>query len=75
MEASSSAFKDYSNKASEYMGSAKKTAVDKGVVGQETANKAPGAAPVGTDAFPSAPKTELPPAEGVTGEKKEPVLA
>ncbi|QIW97659.1 hypothetical protein AMS68_003177 [Peltaster fructicola] len=41
-EATSSATSQYVNKAQEMMGSAKKTAVDKGYVSKETANAAPG---------------------------------
>ena len=63
MEMSSSALKDYSSKASEMMGGAKKAAVEKGYVSQETADKVPtgtsaSAANVKREDFPSAPATE-----------------
>ncbi|KAK3721942.1 hypothetical protein LTR37_002758 [Vermiconidia calcicola] len=62
MNASSSALKDYGAKAQEMMGSAKKTAVEKGVVSEETAAKAPGgtdgSSDVKTEDFPSAPASE-----------------
>jgi hypothetical protein len=43
MEATSSATSQYVNLASEYIGGAKKTVVDKGYVSKETADKIPGA--------------------------------
>lgn len=59
-EATSSATSQYVNRAQEMMGSAKKTAVDKGYVTKETANTAPGV-PVekaGNSSFSTAaPKT------------------
>jgi hypothetical protein len=82
MEMSQSAFKDYSAKASEMMGGAKKAAVEKGIVSEETAKKLPGdaAAAAGSEVkkedFPSAPQTEPAAAtqDGAQGEK-EPLLA
>jgi len=53
MEATSSATSQYVSVAQEYIGSAKKTAVDKGYISKETAEKAPGA-PVEKD-YTSAP--------------------
>lgn len=64
MEATSSATSQYVSMAQEYIGSAKKTAVDKGYISKETAEKAPGApvekdytsaAPVEKSASPTAP--------------------
>lgn len=54
------AFKDYSAKASEMMGSAKKAGVEKGVVSEETAAKVPGGAGEGVkqEDFPAAPSGE-----------------
>lgn len=75
MEMSQSAFKDYSAKASEMMGGAKKAAVEKGIVSEETAKKLPGDATgpeIKKEDFPSAPSTE--PAAPAT-EEKEPLLA
>ena len=54
MEATSSATSQYVSVAQEYIGSAKKTAVDKGYISKETAEKAPGA-PVEKDYTTSAP--------------------
>jgi hypothetical protein len=54
MEATSSATSQYVSVAQEYIGSAKKTAVDKGYVSKETAEKVPGA-PVEKDYTSSAP--------------------
>jgi hypothetical protein len=57
MEATSSATSQYVNLASEYIGGAKKTVVDKGYVSKETADKIPGA-PVEksyTSASPASP--------------------
>ena len=86
MEASQSALKDYSAKASEMMGGAKKAAVEKGVVSKETVDKLPGGAvasspapvpEVKTEDFPTAPKTELDSAKTHDGtvEEKEPLLS
>ena len=87
MESSKSAFGDYAAKASEMMGGAKKAAVEKGYVSQETADKVPGgaaAAPasaVKTEDFPAAPSTEPAPAAthdgaiDVKSEEEEPVPA
>lgn len=58
-EMAQGAFKDYSAKASEMMGSAKKAAVEKGVVTEETAAKVPGDEhAVKKEDFPSAPSVE-----------------
>lgn len=58
-EMAQGAFKDYSAKASEMMGSAKKTAVEKGAVSEETAAKVPGGSPeVKKEDFPAAPSAE-----------------
>jgi hypothetical protein len=54
MEATSSATSQYVSMAQEYIGSAKKTAVDKGYISKETAEKAPGA-PVEKDYTSAAP--------------------
>ena len=75
MEASRSSLKEYSGKAQEMMGGAKKAAIDKGVVSPETAG-------VNKEDFPTAPTTQ-PTHEGfdvtgetsVTGQEKEPLLA
>ena len=89
MEASSSALKDYSSKAQEMIGGAKKAAVDKGYVSEETAKKVPGgeaavAGEVKKEDFPAAPNTEPAPATAtgvhdeasdVKEEEKEPLLA
>ena len=76
---SQSAFKDYSAKASEMMGGAKKAAVDKGIVSDETAKKLPGDASATSDIkkedFPSAPHTEPTAAQGEAQGEKEPLLA
>lgn len=55
-EMAQGAFKDYSTKAGEMMGSAKKAAVEKGIVSEETAAKVPGE--VKKEDFPSAPDAE-----------------
>ena len=55
MEATSSATSQYVSMAQEYIGSAKKTAVDKGYVSKETAEKAPGAPVVEKDYTSAAP--------------------
>lgn len=75
MEASKSSLKEYSGKAQEMMGGAKKAAVEKGIVSPETAG-------VKKEDFPTAPSTQ-PTHEGfdgtgetkVTEEEKEPLLA
>ena len=72
---SQSAIKDYSSKASELIGTAKKTAVEKGVVSEETAQKPPGG-PAATEQvkkedFPTAPKTEIPSAAEAVGSATE----
>lgn len=77
VEASQSALKDYSAKASEMIGGAKQAAVEKGIVTKETVDKLPGGAEVKKEDFPAAPKTEP---EAVTGpngtvEEKQPLLA
>lgn len=77
MEMSQSALKDYSAKASEMMGGAKKAAVEKGIVSEGTANKLPGGASpeIKKEDFPSAPQTEpIASHDGVEDEKK-PLLA
>lgn len=78
MEASKKSINEYSGKAQEMMGSAKKTAVDKGVVSPETAG-------VKKEDFPTVPTTQptQPTHEGlddtgetsVTEQEKEPLLA
>lgn len=83
MEASQSALKDYSAKASEMIGGAKKAAVDKGVVSKETVDKLPGggaaASPNGVvkkEDFPAAPTHPLNEAShDGTVEEKEPLLS
>jgi hypothetical protein len=75
MEASRSSLKEYSGKAQEMIGGAKKAAVEKGVVSPETAG-------VKKEDFPNAP-TSQPTHEGfdgtgetsVTDHEKEPLLA
>lgn len=62
MEASQGALKTYSSKAQEALGQAKKAAVEKGIVSEETASKVPGE-PIKHDDFPSAPSTEPAPAQ------------
>lgn len=57
MEASQSALKDASAKASEMMGNAKKSAVDQGIVSPETAQKVP-EVKVKSEDFPAAPSQE-----------------
>ncbi|KAL1585129.1 hypothetical protein WHR41_06456 [Cladosporium halotolerans] len=75
-EATSSATSQYVSMAQEYMGGAKKAAVDKGYVSKETAEKAPGApveksytdaAPAKETSAPSAPVEQ--PAEAAPAEK------
>lgn len=80
-EMAQGAFKDYSAKASEMMGSAKKAAVEKGVVSEGTAASVPGAE-VKREDFPSAPKAEPVGTQQHDGageekgaEEKEPLLA
>lgn len=83
MEASQSALKDYSAKASEIMGGAKKAAVEKGYVAQETVDKVPGggataspAVEVKKEDFPSAPVHPLDEkTHDGTVDEKEPLLA
>ncbi|KAK5175763.1 uncharacterized protein LTR77_000903 [Saxophila tyrrhenica] len=83
VEASSSAFKTYGARASEMVGQAKQSAVDKGYVNQETADKAPGSTEVKKEDFPSAPTsvpqtdgpTEQPVSSDVNKEEQEPLLA
>lgn len=80
-EMAQGAFKDYSAKASEMMGTAKKTAVEKGVVSEDTAAKVPGE--VKKEDFPSAPSAEPVGAQHdgavdekpVTEQEQEPLLA
>lgn len=81
VEASQSALKDYSAKASEMIGGAKQAAVDKGIVTKETVDKLPGGGAAGAEVkkedFPTAPKTEpeaVSAHDGAT-EEKEPLLA
>ncbi len=83
VEASSSAFKTYGARASEMVGQAKQTAVDKGVVKQETADQMPGSTQAKPDDFPSAP-TAVPQQDGAAEsltfadtkkEEQEPLLA
>ena len=59
-EMAQGAFKDYSAKASEMMGSAKKSAVEKGAISEETAAKVPGSGSpeVKKEDFPAAPSQE-----------------
>ena len=59
---SESAFRDYSAKAQEMIGSAKKTAVEKGYVSGETAQKVPEGG-VKQEDFPTPPKAEPVPAQ------------
>lgn len=58
-EATSSATSQYVSMAQEYMGGAKKSAVDKGYISKETAEKAPGA-PVEKSYTTPAPAQETP---------------
>ena len=87
VSASSSALKDYSGKAQEMIGTAKKTAVDKGYVSAETAGTTgttTGTTGTGinTTDFPNAPTAAPASHDGaydssvkVTDEEKEPLLA
>lgn len=78
MEMSQNALKDYGARASEMVGTAKKSAVEKGYVSEGTASKMPGAAAseVKKEDFPAAPKTEPEAAGSHDGavEEKEPLL-
>lgn len=83
VEASSSAFKTYGARASEMVGQAKQTAVDKGVVKHETADQMPGSTQAKPSDFPSAP-TAVPQQDGTAEsltfadtkkEEQEPLLA
>ena len=67
---STDALKDYSAKAQEMIGGAKKAAVEKGYVSGETAQKAPGGSGVSQADFPSAPKTE-PAVDQVTAKSED----
>lgn len=75
-EATSNATSQYVSKAQEMMGTAKKTAVDKGYVNKDTANTLPGVpvekANSTASSFPAAPKTE-PVAPTASVPKSEPV--
>ncbi|WPG99992.1 Hypothetical protein R9X50_00281600 [Acrodontium crateriforme] len=75
LDASSKTFKEYSARAQEAMGNAKKAAVDKGVISPSTAEKITPETPVKSADFPAAPKAEpvIPKAEPVMP-KEEPVI-
>lgn len=65
MEASQGAIKTYGARASEMVGQAKKSAVDKGILKEETAAKMPGTTDVKKEDFPAAPTGDLPQRDGV----------
>lgn len=82
MEASQGALKTYGARASEMMGQTKKSAVEKGYVKEETAEKMPGNTEVKKEDFPAAPTGELPQHDAgaatngdVKKEEQEPLLA
>lgn len=61
VEMSSAAFKDYSSKAQEMIGATKQSAVDKGYVSQQTADKVTPTqttSKVTSESFPSAPEQD-----------------
>jgi hypothetical protein len=83
MEASQGALKTYGARAQEMMGQAKKSAVEKGYVKEETAAKLPGGTTVNNADFPAAPTAEPHPVQTFThdgsadikNEEQEPLLA